>query len=86
MREDFVEWPEDQTLELEPTYTGEKVSLFKEMVEREPENTVFLPMISETPTVTVVRIKTFLSGILSTIFDFAEVFGQGKFTEDNLLY
>ena len=72
LREDFVDWPEDQKLNLEQTYTGEKLKLFKELAEREPENTVFLPLYSEMPTVTIVRIKGFLSGILSTVFEFTQ--------------
>ena len=38
------------------------------------------------PTVTVVRIKGILSGILNTVFEFTESLVSGDFTEDNLLY
>jgi len=38
------------------------------------------------PTVTVVRIKSFLSGIINTVFEFTENLVSGVFTEDNILY
>ena len=43
------------------------------------------PLHSETPTVTIVRVKTFLSGILSTVFQFTESLNNDRFYEDNLL-
>jgi len=67
-------------------YTGEKVSLFRDLVETKPENALLFPLKSEMPTVTVVRIKGILSGILNTVFEFTESLVAGKFTEDNLLY
>ena len=91
LREDFLQWPEDQDLNLDPeesyAYTGKKVTIFNEMVESQPENALLLPLKSEMPTVTVVRIKGILSGILSTVFEFTEsILLAGYFTEDNLLY
>ena len=57
------------------------------MVERQPENALLFPLKSEMPTVTVVRIKGILSGILSTVFEFTEsILLAGYFSEDNLLY
>ena len=48
---------------------------------------MLFPLKSEMPTVTVVRIKGILSGILSTVFEFTEsILLAGYFTEDNLLY
>ena len=37
------------------------------------------------PTITVVRLKTFLSGVLGSVIDFGEAFDQGLFNEDHLL-
>lgn len=37
------------------------------------------------PTVTTVRIKAFLSGIITTVFEFTENIISGVFTEDNIL-
>ena len=90
MREDFVQWPSDQELNLDSeaqyAYQGKKVSLFNELVDSKPNNAVLFPLKSEMPTVTVVRIKGILSGILNTVFEFTESLVAGKFTEDNLLY
>ena len=87
LREDFVEWPEDQKLNLEqPSFTGEKITLFKDLAESQPQNTVFLPLASEMPTITSVRVKGFLSGVLSMAFEFVDHFSGEAFTEDNLLY
>jgi len=38
------------------------------------------------PTITVVRIKTFLSGVLSAVNDFMEGISQHEFREDTILY
>ena len=56
------------------------------MVETQPNNALLFPLKSEMPTVTVVRIKGILSGILNTVFEFTESLVAGNFTEDNLLY
>jgi hypothetical protein len=40
MREDFLEWPEDTSLYLSDeasySYKGKKITLFKDLAEREP--------------------------------------------------
>jgi len=56
------------------------------LAESEPENTLFLPFQSEAPTVTIVRIKGFMSGILNTVLELTEGLGGSRFIEDNLLY
>jgi len=38
------------------------------------------------PTTTVVRVKTYFSGVLSSVFDLTSTFFEGTFREDNLLY
>ena len=56
------------------------------MKEDEPENTILLPLMSESPTVTVVRIKGMLSGGLTTFFDTSDEFVSGEVHEDNVLW
>ena len=75
-----------KTHQLDPPYPGQKITLFKELVEKEPENTLFLPLVAEVPTLTAVRVKGFLSGVLSMAFEFTEALSKDKFTEDHLLY
>lgn len=88
LREDFCEWPDDvkTNLETEPfqAYQGQKLTLFRDLAEKQPNNSIFLPLQSEMPTVTVVRMKGFLSGILSTVLEMTSILG-GAFTEDNVL-
>ena len=87
LREDFNEWPAYVKLhEIDHPYAGQKISLFKELAEKEPENTLFLPLVSEIPTLTAVRCKSFLSGVLTMALEFTEALAKGKFTEDHLLY
>lgn len=45
-----------------------------------------MPLQSEMPTVTVVRIKTYFSGVLGSVFDLTESLFVGAFRGDNLLY
>lgn len=83
LREDFVEWPYHQDTHLDPeesyAYQGQKLTLFKDLVESQPDNALLFPLKSEMPTVTVVRIKGFLSGILNTVFEFTESLVQTSF-------
>ena len=89
LREDYIEWPGDKQPNLDPNapyaFTGNKVSLFKNLVESQPENTFLVPLRSEMPTITVVRIKTFLSGVTGSVIDFYEALDHGDFKEDNFL-
>jgi len=55
-------------------------------MENEPKNTVLMPMASEMPTITTVRIKSVLSGTLSPFIDTGEQFAEEAITEDNVLY
>lgn len=48
-------------------------------------NSFLTPFRSEMPTITVVRIKTFLSGVLGSVVDFTESLFLSTFTEDNIL-
>lgn len=76
MREDFIDWPAESQLFLENnatySYTGQKITIFNELARTKPQNTLMFPLRSEMPTVTTVRIKAFLSGIITTVFEFTE--------------
>lgn len=86
LREDFIEWPEGKPPNLSAdAFSGKKLTLFKRLVEEQPLNAFLQPLSSEMPTMTVVRIKTYLSGVLGSVIDFTEALVQGAFTEDNIL-
>ena len=89
LREDYIEWPGGKQPYLDPgapyAFEGKKVSLFRRLVESEPENAFLVPLRSEMPTITVVRIKTFLSGVTGSVVDFSEALVHGDFKEDNIL-
>ena len=89
LREDFVEWPDGNPPYLQSdapySFTGKKVTLFNRLVQEEPLNSFLAPLRSEMPTVTVSRVKTFLSGVIGTVVDFSEFIGEGTFAEDNIL-
>ena len=85
-----MEFDADTYTYLEPntanSYKGKKLKLFKELKDKEPNNTIFLPMRSETPTVTSVRVKTCLSGALTTFFDTSDEFMASTVKDDNILW
>lgn len=89
LREDFVEMGPDQKQYLEGVtdpYEGTKISCFHELSVMEPMNTIFLPLVSEMPTVTAVRVKSLLTGALNSYFEIKDNFDSGLVQEDNLLY
>ena len=90
LREDFVEFVNKSHPRISESmpdhYRGDKITLFKELREQHPHNTVLLPMESAVPTVTSVRIKSVLNGGLSTFFETSEEFVSSEVTEDNILY
>jgi len=89
LREDFVEFDDssEHLIDMEASnFKGQRIQVFKELMEREPKNTVLLPMASEMPTITTVRIKSVLSGTLSQFIDTGEQFAEEEVTEDNVLY
>ena len=90
LREDFVEYDADTHTNLDPdsanAYTGKKMKLFRELKEKEPDNTVLLPMWSATPTMTILRTKTALSGALTTFFDTSDEFMPSAVKDDNVLW
>ena len=90
LREDFVEFDTNDNLYLDQeasyAYKGKKLTYFKELKEKQPDNVILQPLASESPTVTVVRIKGMLSGGLTTFFDTSEEFFSGEVQEDNILW
>ena len=89
LREDFVEFDNSSKHLIDmdaSSFKGQRIQVFKELMEREPKNTVLLPMASEMPTITTVRIKSVLSGTLSPFIDTGEQFAEEAITEDNVLY
>ncbi len=51
-----------------------------------PDQAVILPMASEMPTVTSVRVKGVLTGAINAFFEISENFGSSQIEEDNVLY
>ena len=90
LREDFVEFDSNAHLYLDAdasyAYKGKKLTYFKELRETQADNTILLPLKSEVPTITVVRIKSFLTGALSTFYDVSEEFGAEAVKEDTILW
>ena len=67
-------------------YKGKKLQLFQDLMIRESENSVLMPLESEQPTVTTVKIKTIMTGGMSTFFETKEDFAKNLIKEDNVLY
>lgn len=92
LREDFVEFSENtqhlRTIDEDSVeaYPGKKMTIFREMKEKEPLNTFMFPMRSVSPTITTVRAKGILSGGVQTFFDTLEEFTVGANGEDSILY
>jgi hypothetical protein len=45
------------------------MDVFSTLIEEQPENAILLPMESEMPTVTTVRIKSIMTGAMSSLID-----------------
>ena len=92
LREDFVDFgaKNKATLKLsseaEYAYKGQKLTLFKKLRDTNPEQAILLPAKSAMPTVTVVRVKNFVTGGISTIFETTSEFVQHEVLEDNFFY
>jgi hypothetical protein len=89
LREDFVHFDDNEWTrvgEMASKYRGKKLTLFKELRDKQPQNTLLLPMESSQPTVTSVRIKSVLNGGLSTFFETTDEFVSTEVVEDNILY
>ena len=86
LREDFVEMPNDERyLEIkESVYKGARIRLFNDKMIEEPQNTIFLPLESEMPTVTMMRVKGMMTGGLSAYMEISENFGSDLVKEDSV--
>jgi len=80
LREDFVEMPEgDRYLDSRKSaYRGARVRLFNDKMIEEPQNTILLPLESEMPTVTMMRVKGMMTGGLSAYMEISENFGSDR--------
>ena len=48
--------------------------MFNDLQKNEPENTILLPLATEMPTVTAVRVKGIMTGALNAYIEIAENF------------
>ena len=62
------------------------MDVFTNLMLDEPQNAILLPMESEMPTVTTVRIKAIMTGALSTFFETKEDFAHDVIPEDSILH
>lgn len=92
LREDFIEWPKDHGLDLlidpneELAYKGTKFQVFKNLIDKYPESTVLRPAKSAMPTITVVRVKNFITGGISSLFETTSEFVQSEVYEDTIFH
>ena len=86
LREDFVSFGDPQKItnaehnflkdNEDGAYKGKKISIFQELKASEPENTVLMPLRAEMPTVTTVRVKSIMTGSISSFFETKEEFSN----------
>lgn len=67
-------------------YKGRKMDVFSNLMEEQPENAILLPMEAEMPTVTTVRVKSIMTGSMSSVIETGEFFMHESVPEDNILY
>ena len=86
LREDFVEMPySDRYLDSKlSVYKGVKLRLFNDKLIEEPQNTIFVPLESEMPTVTMMRVKGMMTGGLSAYLEISDNFGSDLVKEDSV--
>ena len=60
--------------------------MFKNLKEENPDNAILLPCYAEFPTITKSRVKSLLSGSLSTFFSISDEFIDKEVQEDNILW
>ena len=63
-----------------------RIEIFNDLNVEQPDNTILLPLASEMPTVTLVRVKGMMTGGLNAYFEISENFGSDKVLEDNILH
>lgn len=67
-------------------YQYRQVQLFNDLLRREPDNTILVPMQSEMPTTTVLRAQGSQTGALNAYIDMKDNFESKEVTEDSTLY
>lgn len=67
-------------------FQGEKISILKQIALQEPENAILLPMATDLPTVTTVKVKSIVSGSMSSFFETKEDFASDVMPEDNIIH
>ena len=50
------------------------MDVFANLMDEQPENAILLPMEAEMPTVTTVRVKSIMTGAMSSVIETAESF------------
>lgn len=92
LREDFINWGEkhEHKLMIDPNenaaYKGKRFEIFNKLQKQNPSQTVLLPAKSAMPTITVVRVKNFMTGGISSLFETTSEFVQSEVFEDSLLW
>ena len=92
MREDFIQFDKDSQKHTRISkdhpdhYRGRKLELFKRLKEEQPDRTFLLPMTSALPTITTVRVKSVLTGGVSSFYDTIYEFVSKEVQEDNVLH
>jgi len=75
LREDFIDFGPEHGLDLliDPAesvaYKGKKFQTFKNLQASNPSGTLLRPAKSAMPTITVVRVKNFITGGISSLFE-----------------
>lgn len=92
LREDFVEFDKDskQHTQLEygseSNYKGQQIEIFKSMREKYPLNTFLMPSSSEMPTLTTMRVKSFMTGSVNSVYEMnADLVQPEIIQDDNIL-
>ena len=67
-------------------YKGQKIETLNNLLIDEPFNTILLPMEADQPTVTTVRVRTILTGAMSSMIELKEDFANDLVEEDNIPY
>jgi len=91
LREDFIDYGEDKVTRLiDPdapyAYHSQRFEVFKKYREMYPDRTFLQPAKSAMPTITVVRVKNFITGGISSLFETTSEFVQAEVFEDTILH
>jgi phosphatidylinositol glycan class O len=90
LREDFIDFGPEPGVKLvidpeEPdAYKSDKFQIFRRLKEQYPERTFLYPGESAMPTITVIRVKSTITGGISTLFETTLEFVQDEVFEDTI--